>query len=303
MAYDVLLVAAIEDSDRATVIARRLRALKFRVRFDAGRDHTTPSSRDLGDCNKASNVLVLWSSVSSDTSRPDSDWVHAMAHLARSRDGALVQASLDETVPDEPFDKDRRFDLAGLTSRKTPEGFYRLVELIGQRDGRRDLRAWMKLPASDEAGKAAWKEAHPTDPLSHAGKRGAARKKPEGKSKAKPASVQTGAAASAAATARIADASSGHRISLNPPTPERDFYPEQAAGRSKAILIPVCLGILAMMAGAWTVRSEPLEPGGSQDGPVEIRTVAAACPAGQVPRSLVHGTLLGELESDQDGAD
>ena len=37
MAYDVLLVAAIKDSDKATVIARRLRALKFRVRFDASR--------------------------------------------------------------------------------------------------------------------------------------------------------------------------------------------------------------------------------------------------------------------------
>ena len=52
MAYDVLLVAAIKDSDKATVIARRLRALKFRVRFDASRAHTTPSSRDLGTKKK-----------------------------------------------------------------------------------------------------------------------------------------------------------------------------------------------------------------------------------------------------------
>lgn len=294
MAYDVLLVAAIEDSDKATVIARRLRALKFRVRFDAGREHTTPSSRDLGDCNKASNVLVLWSKASCDTSGADSDWVHAMAHLARSREGALVQATLDGTQPDDPFEKDRQYDLDGLTARTTTEGFYRLVELMGQRDGRRDLRAWMKLLASDEEGRAAWKEAHPTDPLSQAGKRGHAAGKPQA------GVVQTGAAASAAATAKIADASAGHRISLNPPVPERDFYPEKASGGGKAILIPVLLGVFAMMAGAWAVRSQPMEMGAGPARQIEVTSVMQTCPAGQVPRSLVHGSLLGELEAGRE---
>ena len=136
MAFDVLLVSAMGDSNKATVLARRLRALKFRVRHDAKRAHTTPSARDLSDCNKATSVLVLWSAKACDSDGTDSDWVHAMAHLARSRPGALVQADLDETVPDEPFDKDKRFDLAGLTARATPEGFKALCEALGEKDGR-----------------------------------------------------------------------------------------------------------------------------------------------------------------------
>jgi hypothetical protein len=293
MAYDVLLVAAIKDSDKATVIARRLRALKFRVRFDASRNHTTPSSRDLGDCNKAASVLVLWSKAACDTSSADSDWVHAMAHLARSRDGALVQASLDDTVPDDPFEKDQRYDLTDLTSRKTPEGVYSLVERLGQRDGRRGLRDWMMLSASDEAGKQAWRDEHPNDPLSHTIQRSAAAGQTP-----RPIRAGTAAAASAAATARLVDASKGHGIELNPPTPERDFYPDRSSGSGWAMLVPVLIGVAGMMAAGWFYRTSPVQTG-SSGGPGTIRNVVKSCPAGQVPRSLLHGSILLQQETDE----
>lgn len=284
MAFDVLLVSAIGDRDKATIIARRLRALKFRVRHDANRTHKTPSARDLSDCNKAVSVLVLWSKHSCDTSKPDSDWVHAMAHLARSRGDALVQADLDGRLPDDPFDKDDRFDLSGLTARSTPEPFRELVETLGEKEGRSDLGDWMALKASDEAGKAAWREAHPNDPLSQTGRANRA--------------AATAAVASAAATAQIADASAGHKIELNPPRPEVEFADNMSGrgGTSLFMLGSTGLVVAGMLVLAGLFGTSPVQAGSSvaQAG---IRNVVEACPAGQVPRSLIHGSLLADEEA------
>ncbi|WP_018148086.1 hypothetical protein [Henriciella marina] len=310
MAFDVLLVSAMGDSDKATILARKLRALKFRVRYDAKREHTTPSSRDLSDCNKAASVLVLWSAGACDTSKPDADWVHAMAHLARSRPDALVQANLDETVPDDPFDKDKRFDLTGLTSRKTPDAFGALCETLGQKDGREGLADWLALASSDEAGKLAWKEAHPTDPLAQKGARKAAtpeKPKSEAPSEDNKPRVTSAAAASAAATAQIADASHGHRLELKPPNPAVDFADNRPGGgaRGLLILVPTGLVLVGMLVLAFVYRNPVTQlagPGASGG----IVNVMETCPAGQVPRSLVHSSLLpsehdeaaGEIEAD-----
>jgi hypothetical protein len=300
MAFDVLLVSAMGDSKKATVLARRLRALKFRVRHDAKRTHTTPSARDLSDCNKATSVLVLWSAKACDSDGADSDWVHAMAHLARSRPGALVQADLDETVPDEPFDKDKRYDLAGLTARATPEGFKALCETLGEKDGREGLADWLSLSSGDEEGKAAWRAAHPNDPLAQSGggRKAAAAPAPE---LAKPASKQrkdagervtTAAAASAAATAQLVDAAAGNRLELNPPKPEVDFArPQTERSSGLFMLVPTGLLLVGMMVMAFMYRTSPaqLSGGGGGGGIVNI---VESCPAGQVPRSLVHSSLL-----------
>ena len=297
MAFDVLLVSAMGDSNKATVLARRLRALKFRVRHDAKRAHTTPSARDLSDCNKAISVLVLWSAKASDSGKADSDWVHAMAHLARSRPGALVQADLDETVPDEPFDKDKRYDLVGLTARATPEGFKALCEALGEKDGREGLADWLSLSSGDEEGKAAWKAAHPNDPLAQ---NGGGRKAAAAPEPVKPASrpkkdagerVTTAAAASAAATAQLVDAAAGNRLELKPPKPEVDFASGQTErANGLFMLVPTGLLLVGMMVMAFMFRTSPAQlSGGGGSGIVNI---VESCPAGQVPRSLVHSSLL-----------
>ena len=61
MAYDVMIASAMADKAKAELVAKRLRSLKFRVRYDAKREHTTPTTRDLNDANRSGAVLVLWS--------------------------------------------------------------------------------------------------------------------------------------------------------------------------------------------------------------------------------------------------
>ena len=106
--YDVFLVSTLADRAKAELIVRRLRALKFKVRHDKKREHTTPTPRDYRDADNSQSVLVLWSKEACDTSKSDSDWVHAIAHHARSKDGVLLQVGLDKSVPDEPFANDKR---------------------------------------------------------------------------------------------------------------------------------------------------------------------------------------------------
>ncbi|MCH2457322.1 MAG: hypothetical protein MK186_04660 [Henriciella sp.] len=308
MAFDVLLVSAIGDRNKATVLARRLRALKFRVRYDAKRTHTTPSARDLAECNKTTSVLVLWSAKACNSDEADSDWVHAMAHLARSRPGALVQADLDETVPDEPFDKDQRFDLAGLTARATPEGFAALCETLGEKDGREGLADWLALAPSDEEAKTTWIAAHPNDPLAqNDGRRqDTAAPVPEPvKSAGQPTReagerVTTAAAASAAATAQLADAAAGNRLELKPPKPEVDFArPQTDRASGLFMLVPTGLLLVGMMVMAFMFRTAPAQLSGGGGG--GIVNIVESCPAGQVPRSLVHSSLL--PSEDDTGAD
>ena len=169
--YDVFLASTLADREKAELIVRRLRALKFKVRYDKKREHTTPTPKDYRDADNSQSTLILWSKAEAcATDSPDSDWVHAIAHHARSKTDVLVQASLDSAVPDEPFNNDQRFDLSGMGPRKLVEGYYQLVEDLGARDGRTDLRDWLALKASDKDGKEIWKENHPNDPLALVGK-------------------------------------------------------------------------------------------------------------------------------------
>ena len=142
----------------------------------------------------------------------------------------------------------------------------------------------MALKASDEAGKAAWREAHPNDPLSQTGRANRA--------------AATAAVASAAATAQIADASAGHKIELNPPRPEVEFADNMSGrgGTSLFMLGSTGLVVAGMLVLAGLFGTSPVQAGSSvaQAG---IRNVVEACPAGQVPRSLIHGSLLADEEA------
>ena len=268
--YDVFLVNALADREKADLIVRRLRALKFKVRYDKKREHTTPTPKDYRDADNAQTVLVLWSKDSCDTSQSDSDWVHAIAHHARSKDGVLLQVGLDKTVPDEPFSEDKRHALAGMGPRKLVNGYYDLVDELGRRDGRKDLREWIDLKASDKVGKDAWKENHPTDPLAQV---------PKPKTTAK-APVEAAPVAAAAA----ASTTTGQRA----PAPPFEMSPPTVPKQTEDVLGPFMLAavgviIVLMLIMSATMRTSAGLPAIAGAGSTAL---VAQCPEGQVPAYL-----------------
>ena len=308
MAYDVMIASTMADKAKAELVAKRLRALKFKVRYDAKREHSTPTSRDLTDANKSGAVLVLWSKAACDTGSADSDWVHAIAHLARSRGGALVQAGLDATIPDDPFDKDERYKLVGMGPKRIPNGFYDLVDKLGADQGRSGLSDYLKIAAGDTAARAAWREAHPGDPIAQAGKKSpaktgtASKKRAAAKPAEKPEAQASEAAAVPAATSNMADSETlTPKIKLNPPvSPSAMPYrrPDPASLRDEekleigwTMIGPIIGGIVLMMLLAWVFRSDQVASQRviSQQGIANatLPAVPAACPPGEVPRSLI----------------
>ncbi len=296
--YDILLVNAIADSEMAEMVARRLKALKFKVRHDRKREHTTPTPRDYRDADNSQSVLVLWSESACDTSIKDSDWVHAIAHHARSKDGVLVQVGLDNSVPDEPFAHDKRYMLEGLTARKTVDGYYDLVDDIGKRDGRKDLRAWIDMKASDKDGKEAWKKKHPTDPLALVGqpkpKPAAGLKKAAALEKSKAVGAAAAGAAALASTAAAATPKAQPAATAAAVTYEPEEY-----GIGWGLLFWVLAGIVAMLLLGWLFRSKPGLPAAANAGGVSM---VAQCPAGQMPAYLLDDTLrTGPITDDTGG--
>lgn len=294
MRYDVFLVNALADSEQAEMLVRRLKALKFKVRHDKKREHTTPTPKDYRDADNSQSIIVLWSEAACDTSSKDSDWVHAIAHHARSKDGVLVQVGLDSTVPDDPFSHDKRYLLDGLTSRKTVEGYYDLTDELGKRDGRKDLRTWIDLKSSDKDGKEAWKKAHPTDPLALVGK-----------PVPKKATVATAAAVSATAGAAALAAGAAAKATAKPvavatPAPAASvaaatMHEDDDRGLGFWMIAAILAGILAMFLLGWFFRSKPTLPGGiANAGPVMV----AQCPAGQVPASALNILETGDIRDD-----
>ena len=306
MAYDVMIVSALSDMAKAEIVAKRLRALKFKVRLDAKREHTTPTQRDLNDAAKAGKVLVLWSKAACDTTQPDSDFVHAIAHVARSRKNALMQAGLDATVPDEPFDKDDRAKLVGMGPKRIPNGFYDLLAALEKKHRRRDLKDYLLLEPRDKDGKAAWMKAHPRDPISLAGKpkpKAKAKTPPKTATKTAPASETKPAVSPPASAPAEAPASTSGSLRLTPPkpgqTPTRMPYRRPVmvdlADKDKetsvgwSVIGPIVGGIAAMMLIAYFVRTEQaLGPSMPAIGNATLPSVyAETCPPGQVPRSLI----------------
>ena len=317
MAYDVMIASAMADKAKAELVAKRLRSLKFKVRYDAKREHTTPTTRDLNDANRSGVVLVLWSKAACDTSTGDSDWVHSIAHLARSRRNALFQADLDATAPDEPFDKDERFKLSGMGPKRIPNGLLDLADALGKKQRRKDLSDFLKIAAGDTEAKDAWKKAHPRDPISLAGKAAvkkkaatktpAAKKTTVSKATTKAASVSTPPASEAASAKDTAAPETPNtdalvpKIKLKPPiSPSAMPYrrPAEPSLREEdrqeigwIMLGPIIAGIVLMMLLAYAFRSTTTAraPAASMPAIANARPVVMdVCPPGQVPRSLIE---------------
>lgn len=282
MRYDVFLVNALADSEQAEMLVRRLKALKFKVRYDKKREHTTPTPKDYRDADNAQSIIVLWSEAACDTSSKDSDWVHAIAHHARSKDGVLVQVGLDDTTPDDPFSHDKRYMLEGLTSRKTVDGYYDLTDDLGKRDGRKDLRQWIDFKTSDKDAQAAWKKKHPTDPLALVGK-----------PVPKKAVIAAGAAVGAATLAASASASKAPKPVVA--AVAASYQDEDDNSLGFWMIAAILAGILGMLLLGYLFQSKPLAPTGvANAGPVMV----ASCPAGQIPASSLKILETGEVTDD-----
>lgn len=268
--YDVFLANALADRETAELIVRRLRALKFKVRYDKKREHTTLTPKDYRDADQSGAVLVLWSKESCNTDSRDSDWVHAIAHHARSKDGVLIQATLDASVPDEPFGDDDRYALTGLGPRKLVSGYFALVDDLGARGERTGLRDWLKLKASDKDGKEAWKQAHPSDPLAQAPKR-----------KTTTTGKTQSAAAPAAPVQETVSPSFAANLEQAPATPPFDIS-DRVGTIMLAAVGAIIVGMLMLSA---SLRSSVIEPVPlDADG----NPLVAQCPAGQMPAYLLN---------------
>lgn len=305
MAYDVFLVSAIEDRDAAKVVARRLRALKFKVYFDQKQTDDTFTDKDARNAMNSQSMLVLWSDQA-----VESDWVRAAASIGHSRPGVLIQAGLDKTIPYEPFKQDKRYSLEGLTARKIPVGFYEIVEELEQRHGRSDLRAWMGFGRNDEDEKADWLAAHPEDPLAIDAEK--KRQKALGKKPAPAAEAKSAAALAAAALRPNGNGNAGGKGNgatqapqpapksplRPPPLPQPKVKSSDEVGQGT--LVAVLAAIAAMLVLSWVFRTETITaaPQTAMPGVGNAYVMSNACPAGQVPASLVRVLEPGPIIND-----
>ncbi len=309
MAYDVYVVAAKADRDMARLVTRRLRALKMKVFYDAKDEDDVFTSKEARKLEQSDSVLVLWSKAA-----VESDEVRAAASQGYSNKAQpLVQVTLDGTVPYEPFSAETLHSLDGFTTRTNTEGWYTAVETLGGYQGREGLRAWMDFKASDKDGQDAWLKAHPDDPLavaarpkaSDAARKEAVASKPdkspetsETSSSAGKAAVVTGGAVAAGLAARTSEtpeavqsgsgvaaagAVGGGAAATAVASPSHD---EDVGGIGWGMLLPVLLGILAMLWLAWFWRTG-YQPSAMPTAATQT-VVARACPAGQMPKSMLN---------------
>lgn len=311
MAYDVYVVAAKADRDMARLVTRRLRALKMKVFYDAKDEDDVFTSREARKLEQSDSVLVLWSRAA-----VESDEVRAAASQGYSNKAQpLVQVTLDGTVPYEPFSAETLHSLDGFTTRTNTEGWYTAVESLGGYQGRKDLRAWMDLKTSDKDGQDAWLKAHPDDPLavaarpkaSDAARKEAVASKPDTSPETSKTSYSAGSAGKAAALTGAAAAGLAARTSETPEavqsgsgvaavdavgggaavaavaSPSQD---EEIGGMGWGMLLPVLLGILAMLWLAWFWRTA-YQPSAMPTAATQT-VVARACPAGQMPKSMLN---------------
>ena len=300
MAYDVFLVSVPVDFDMAKLVARRLRSLKFTVRFNQKQtEDDVFDAKDARDAGNSGSMLVLWSEHA-----VINDWVRAAAAVGNSRDGVLVHAGTDKTIPYEPYRKEKRFSLEGMTSRKTPEGFYKLVEELAARTGRSDLRQWMKFSAKDDEGREAWLDAHPDDPLAVDARKKREKAlgiKPEPAAEAAPAATLAantlkngnGHGPKTGVSGAIARASTATRA----PTV---VQPDEDPVVGKWTLGAVAAAIALIFVFSLFNRSQPLT---QQAAPMPAVGNASAgmqaCPAGTMPRAFLEFVEPGQVFPDQ----
>lgn len=291
MKYDVFLVSASEDLDKADQVARRLRALKFKVRFDKKRAHSAATPKDIADLETSICTLILWSKAGVDPDKDTSAWIYQIGAMAKDGETMLIQAALDRAIPRMPFEDDSRNSLFGLAPRKLNRGFNIIAGLIGDATDRPDLKDWLGLTTQQKDEKEAWKTAHPDDPLSQL-------PKPKARAKAKP----TPTAATSMPLAEVTEKSRLLRpkpppLKLNPPVPPT--YTPHEITTGQIMIGCISAGIALMLVVSYFVQSRSATlPAVGNAGPF----LAQPCPAGEVPADmlvpppLAHGEIIDDTE-------
>ena len=180
-----------------------------------------------------------------------------------------------------------------------PEGFYQTVGELGGRQGRTDLREWMGYGSKDDEERDAWLASHPTDPLAIDAKK--KREKALGKKPA-PAASTAGAAALAAAAMR---ATNGAAASNGSRAPVSAAVAAEPLGMGWWTLGWVGAAIAGMFFLGWLFRSETLTPVARAEMPGvgNAYVLTEACPAGQVPASLIRVLEPGPIINDTEEPD
>ncbi len=263
MGFDVFLTYAPEDSDMASLITRRLKALRFKVRFNKKGEQSVFDEKHTRDVINSATMLVIWSEHAL-----TSDWVRAAASIGHASDMGLFHSVVDNALPYEPFHQTKPFDLKRFTSRRTVQDWYGTVEALGEHIDRTDLRTWMEIPKTDEDAKTDWLQAHPEAPLAiHA---------------ITQRDTQLGIAIAASKgnkATKVASASAIGKPKRAAPIALRSEQANLATETEKAVqkwLVPaVSIGALGLFIAGWAFRSKPL-----------IAPPPAAgilCPVGEIP--------------------
>lgn len=286
--FDVFLAYAPADQETAALVARRLRALKFKVRFNKRGEAPAFDDKDARDALRSQSMLVLWSADA-----VKSDWVRAAASVGQTRVGMLVEAALDKAVPQEPFRSHKRFDLSGFTARKNVEGWYQTVEELGRRDGRKHLREWIDIPAKDEESKTEWLAAHPTDPLAlHAEM---LREKKRGSKPARSSAAAGAAALTATAIgqgrANPAPVSARPKANGQKAAAPMPQHSDTGEDRSRWLVPLVLAGITGFFLLSWQNSSRSLT-GSPAIANGRLVQSGATCPVGTIPANLLAPRVL-----------
>ena len=243
MTHDILIISDPDDKSASDMVARRLRALKFKVRNNRAPAKAEPTAKDLAEVSGAQAVLALWSQSSTDEVRPQSVWASAMIKAALSEGVSTIHTRLDNMVPHSDFASSPVYDLRGLTGRKLVPGFLDVVEILGASVSRPGLHEWLAIDPCDKKGRDSWLAAHPSDPLT-------------GKPVEASAPVPEPTPAPEPVPARP-------RVVIPPPIqaelkPKRFDPSKQPPAGGELLMAGALLGIFLMFLAAYLVRSEPL---------------------------------------------
>ncbi|MEL6828947.1 MAG: hypothetical protein AAFO63_02310 [Pseudomonadota bacterium] len=249
MTHDILIISDPEDKSASDMVARRLRALKFRVRNNRAPNKAEPTAKDIAEVENARAVLALWTKPSTNEARPQAIWMMAMVRGAHAADRTLVHARRGPITPHSDIAAIPIYDLKGLTGRKLVPGFVDVVELLGAAVSRTGLKDWLDLDADNLDGQAAWLANHPNDPLT--GKEIVRSEPPAEVAAAEPVAVKP------------------PRVVIPPPVnatlkPKRFDPSKQPPAGGELLLAGVGLGIIILFVVAFVVRSQPLETPGPE---------------------------------------
>ncbi|WP_135212317.1 toll/interleukin-1 receptor domain-containing protein [Vitreimonas flagellata] len=156
-APDIFISYKREERPRVEAIAEALRALKFKVWFDARLTSGKAFDDEINQQVRAAKaVLVCWS-----PGAIASEWVRAEATIGRQR-GVLCACVLEPCELTPPFNLVHAENLSSGPLTAANPAWIKLVEQLGALVGRPGLGEFV---SADAAGAKAWRAAHPNDPL------------------------------------------------------------------------------------------------------------------------------------------